>query len=216
MSATDEKKGPSPQKKRGRPRAFEPDAVLPQAMETFLRYGYAGASLEALTTSMGVNKPSLYATFGDKRALFRRVVDARVKELGRRYRRAFDRGDSVESSLRAVFEEAVVINVNAGGAPGCLIGSAAAGEAVVDESLARFSREYFALCDRELGAWFDEAYGACGPIRGAALGRLVSGIIHDIAIRARIGEPKAKLREYARDAALALSRAAGGVGSKRS
>ena len=127
MSATDEKKGPSPHKKRGRPRAFEPDAVLPQAMETFLRYGYAGASLEALTTSMGVNKPSLYATFGDKRALFRRVIEARVKELGRRYRRAFDRGDSVESSLRAVFEEAVAINVNAGGAPGCIIGSAAAG-----------------------------------------------------------------------------------------
>ena len=66
----------------GRPRAFDADAALDAALAVFWRNGYEGASLTDLTAAMGINRPSLYAAFGNKQSLFRRVMD-RYAERGR-------------------------------------------------------------------------------------------------------------------------------------
>lgn len=55
---------------RGRPRNFDPDIALDRALHVFWRDGFQGASLSVLTEAMGINKPSLYATFGDKESLY--------------------------------------------------------------------------------------------------------------------------------------------------
>ncbi|MEU7827309.1 TetR/AcrR family transcriptional regulator [Catellatospora sp. NPDC049133] len=57
----------------GRPKAFDEETVLDRATEVFWRHGYEGASLSALTDAMGINRPSLYATFGNKEQLFQRA-----------------------------------------------------------------------------------------------------------------------------------------------
>ena len=60
---------------RGRPRNFDMDTALDRALKVFWRHGFHGASLSELTEAMGLNKPSLYAAFGDKEALYLKALD---------------------------------------------------------------------------------------------------------------------------------------------
>jgi AcrR family transcriptional regulator len=59
----------------GRPRDFDTEKALERALQVFWQKGYEGASLADLTAAMRINRPSLYAAFGNKEALFRRALD---------------------------------------------------------------------------------------------------------------------------------------------
>jgi AcrR family transcriptional regulator len=63
----------------GRPRVFDVEKALNQAMQVFWRKGYLGTSLSDLTDAMGINRPSLYAAFGNKKSLFRKALEHYAK-----------------------------------------------------------------------------------------------------------------------------------------
>jgi AcrR family transcriptional regulator len=63
----------------GRPRAFYIEKALERALRVFWEKGYEGTSLSDLTEAMGINRPSLYAAFGNKEALFRKALDRYVE-----------------------------------------------------------------------------------------------------------------------------------------
>jgi AcrR family transcriptional regulator len=65
---------------RGRPREFDCETALGAALRVFWQKGYEGASLTELTEAMGITRPSLYAAFGNKEALFRQALDLYEKD----------------------------------------------------------------------------------------------------------------------------------------
>jgi AcrR family transcriptional regulator len=65
---------------KGRPREFDVDEALAAALQIFWQQGYEGASMAELTAAMGITKPSLYAAFGNKEALFRKALDLYERE----------------------------------------------------------------------------------------------------------------------------------------
>jgi AcrR family transcriptional regulator len=85
---------------RGRPRQFDADEALDRALEVFWRKGYEGASLPDLTAAMGINRPSLYATFGNKEQLFCKALDRYVEARG-----AFVREALSQPTARKVAEK---------------------------------------------------------------------------------------------------------------
>lgn len=105
---------------RGRPRGFDRDAALDAALIEFWRHGYEATSIAALTKAMGINPPSLYASFGDKRQLFTEAVERYAATHGdygaRGLAQPTARG-TVETMLRLAATE----YTDASHPPGCLV-----------------------------------------------------------------------------------------------
>lgn len=104
----------------GRPRSFDVQKALDHALEVFWRKGYEGTSLADLTKAMGINRPSLYAAFGNKESLFRRVLDRYVEGPAGYVAQAL-----AEPTARAVAERllhgAIDLTSNPSSPRGCLL-----------------------------------------------------------------------------------------------
>jgi len=107
-----------------RQKEFNQDEVLQKAMEVFWRRGYEGASIQDLVQHMGINRQSMYDTFGDKHALFLQALDRYREIQSRRVFEILDRPGSVKRNVRLLFEEAVDRALSEEGRRGCFVGNA--------------------------------------------------------------------------------------------
>src|SRR6266852_1410049 len=90
-----------------RPKEFDRDQALQKAMEVFWSRGYEAASIQDLVKHMGINRQSLYDTFGDKHALYLQALDRYREVEGRKLLELLERPGSVKKSLRQLFEGVV-------------------------------------------------------------------------------------------------------------
>ena len=195
-------------KRRGRPRAYDPDAALEQAMGAFWRSGYAGTSLDDLTAATGMNRPSLYAAFGDKRSLYLKALARYWQIAMSAMREDLAKDAPLPELLTRAFEGALSIYFSGDDGPrGCFVVStavtAAAGDAEIRDSLL----SGFLAFDKDFEAVFRAARDN-GELRKdadpAILAAMATAFMHSIAIRARSGASRSELSELARKAAATL------------
>src|SRR3984893_8635809 len=103
----------------GRPREFDTERALDLAMELFWRKGYEGTSLADLTSTMGITRPSLYAAFGNKEALFRIVLDRYEARAGR-YRSDALKAPTARAVAQRLLQGAADLHGDKSNPAGCL------------------------------------------------------------------------------------------------
>jgi AcrR family transcriptional regulator len=190
---------------RGRPRAYDPRAALRQAIDAFWKTGYSGTSLDEISAATGMNRPSLYAAFGDKHTLYLKALEQYWQLSLVSMREALaDPDESLNAALMRLYDGQLSIYFSGDGRPrGCFAIGTATTEAVEDLEIRKALAEGVHMLDSNLEARLQMAQDK-GELKDgadpAALAMLASAILHTIAIRARAGIPRTELREIARKA----------------
>jgi len=191
-------------KRRGRPRAYQPEIALGKALDLFRKDGFAATSLDDLSAATGMNRPSLYGAFGDKRELYiksyaRYRADARAAMAD-----IFSTELPIKKRLQRIFAVALDIYLSGDDGPrGCFTVMTAASEAVADPDIRAMVRDGFSELDKAFAACFRIAKEN-GELPASAdphvLAQLASATIHTIAIRARAQVPRRELEVIVRGA----------------
>jgi TetR/AcrR family transcriptional repressor of nem operon len=107
-----------------RQKEFDRDEVLHKAMEVFWSRGFEAASMQDLVDHMGINRQSLYDTFGDKHTLYLQALDRYREVEGRKMFELLERPGSVKKALRQLFAGIVETALSDPERRGCFMGNA--------------------------------------------------------------------------------------------
>jgi TetR/AcrR family transcriptional repressor of nem operon len=127
----------------GRPKRFDPDRALDQALATFWLRGYEGTSLDDLTLAMGLGRASLYNAFGDKHALFLRALDRYCASALTQLQQVLESSPAVRASITAVFRGTVEMLWSDPSRRGCLLVNSTTERAAIDPTVAMRAAEGF-------------------------------------------------------------------------
>src|ERR1700738_3267730 len=138
-------------KRRGRPRAYQPEVALGKALDLFRKDGFAATSLDDLSAATGMNRPSLYGAFGDKRELYIKSY-ARYRADARAVMTDIFRDEMpIRERLARIYAVALDIYLSGESGPrGCFTVMTAASEAVFDPDIRAMVLEGFLELDQAL------------------------------------------------------------------
>ncbi len=181
---------------RGRPREFDEDEALAKVMDVFWAQGFEGTSLTDLTAATGLKRGSLYAAYGDKRAMYiralahydRTAIDAAV--------RALTGTGSAETRIGAFLQSAVDAVVVHGDRRGCFLCNASIDQAALNPQAERSVRAGLGRLGRALEAALSELTAtSIKERRQTAAAQHLLSVYFGLRVLARGGQPVAALRD---------------------
>ncbi len=191
-------------KRRGRPRAYEPEVALARALDLFRKDGFAATSLDDLSAATGMNRPSLYGAFGDKRELYIKSYSRYRADARAAMQDIFRNELPIRKRLQRIFSVALDIYLSGEEGPrGCFTVMTAASEAVADPEVRAMVLDGFAELDKAFAACFrvaKEKSELPASAEPEVLAQLASATIHTIAIRARAHVPRKELETIVKGA----------------
>lgn len=184
---------------RGRPRAFNVDEALDRALDVFWRKGYEGATLPDLTEAMGINRPSLYAAFGNKEELFRKAIDRYAEGPAAFVRQALEQPTARQVAESLLFGE-IDLLCNPKTPRGCFAVQAALAcgdeaECVRDELCAR--RKSLEMTIRRRFQQARKEGDLPASADPAALAGFLAAVTHGLAVQAAGGATRKELKRVA-------------------
>src|SRR2546422_9776625 len=136
-------------KRRGRPRAYQPDVALGKALDLFRKGGFAATSLDDLSAATGMNRPSLYGAFGDKRELYIKAYRRYRADAAAAMIDIFKHPQPIRERLQRIYAVALDIYPSGDAGPrGCFTVMTAASEAASDPDIRAMVLEGFSELDR--------------------------------------------------------------------
>jgi TetR/AcrR family transcriptional regulator, copper-responsive repressor len=184
--------------RRGRPRTYDRETALTRAMELFWDRGYAATSLDDLSQAMSMNRPSIYAAFGDKQALYRQALDHYRASVRAAIKEVFEGSRPLRQVLREFYERAIDLYLSGRtSARGCFMIGTALTEAVVNPEVRASLAETLQGLDRLLAARIAQGQQRREVDRGAnpeELGQVASAMLYLLAIQARAGATRKSLK----------------------
>ena len=179
---------------RGRPRSFDEGQARARILESFWERGFAAVSLDDLSAATGMGRPSLYAAFGNKQAMYLASLE-QFKGLLSGALRAMMASPDCRTGLIGLFEGALRVYLS--GHRGCFIVGTATAEAPGSPAIRAALQATLAELDGALAAFYARFLK---PEEAYARGRLTASFLHSLAVRARAGQVEAELRELIADA----------------
>jgi AcrR family transcriptional regulator len=184
--------------RRGRPRGFDREYALRQAMEVFWELGYEGATLTDLQQAMGgITAPSFYAAFRSKEELFREAVELYSRTLGLPMMTALDETPTARAAIEALLQAAVEAFTKPGKPRGCMLVLGAMNSMPGNKSVKDYLRGLRARRRRTIQHRLRRgvAEGELSPgLDLIALGSFYTTVVDGLAIQARDGASRAALK----------------------
>lgn len=194
-------------RRRGRPPAYDRETAATAMLHTFWDKGFAATSLDDLAAATRMNRPSLYAAFGDKRAMYLAVLDRYRRDAAQQLSSVLAANPEVHDAIRALLRAGVAFYVAGETAQrGCLAVCTATSEAVIAADMRDGLAAVLAMMDGVIADRLAKgvADGQLTPgfdVAGRAM--VIGAVMHSLAVRARAGAAPETLLVLADSAAAA-------------
>jgi len=185
-------------KKRGRPKQFDTDEALENAIQVFWRKGLSATSLDDLASAMNMNRPSIYNAFGDKRSLYQKALAKFVEQLGVGLDKTLFVEPDLKTAMKLFYHGALEVYFGHPEPLGCFVTCTAPAEAMIHPEIKTDLNLIIKQIDAVIEKRLKEAQ-ARGDLAQdkdiKQLARLLHATLQSLAIRARAGESRATLKK---------------------